>query len=257
VLWFDNSFHLRSPAAVAGHSKSGAWKRARLSTIALCFVALFLVSCNAASDGGTGARQLVVQQAPGARLTYVAIGASDTFGIGADDPPTENWPTNLAGKLGSSIRLVNLGIPGISLHQALDVEVPVALDAHPNLVTVWLAVNDLANNVPVGGYTHDLDLLLGRIQAGAPHARIAVANVPDLTLLPYFSADDAQALFTQIQAYNSAIASIVKRHHAILVDVYRQWSELRNHPEYISNDGLHPSTIGYTQIALLFYQALS
>ncbi len=228
-----------------------------LSTIALCFVALFLESCNAASDGGSGTHSLTVQQVPRARVTYVAIGASDTFGIGADDPQTESWPIDLSAALGKGVRLVNLGIPGILLRQALDVEVPVALDAHPNLVTVWLAVNDLANNVPISDYTHDLDLLLSRIQKGAPRARIAVANVPDLTQLPYFSADDPQTLFSQIQAYNSAIASIVKRHHAILVDVYRQWNELRNHPEYISNDGLHPSTLGYTQIAVLFYQALS
>jgi lysophospholipase L1-like esterase len=226
-----------------------------LSAIALCFVVAFLVSCNASSDGSTGSR-LLVQQAPKARLTYVAIGASDTFGVGAEDPQTENWPADLATTLGSGIHLVNLGIPGISLHQALNVEVPVALDAHPDLVTVWLAVNDLASNVPLDSYSRDLDLLLSRLQAGTRHARIAVANVPDLTLLPYFSADDPQ-LYTQIQAYNSAIASIVKRHHAILVDLYRQWRALRNHPEYISNDGLHPSTLGYTQIALLFDQALS
>jgi lysophospholipase L1-like esterase len=227
-----------------------------LSTIALCFVALFLVSCSASSDGGSGTHSLPVQQVPRARVTYVAIGASDTFGIGADDPQTENWPIDLSAALGKGVRLVNLGIPDILLRQALDVEVPVALDARPNLVTVWLAVNDLANNVPISDYTHDLDLLLSRIQKGAPRARIAVANVPDLTQLPYFSTDDPQTLFSQIQAYNSAIASIVKRHHAILVDVYRQWNELRNHPEYISNDGLHPSTLGYTQIAVLFYQTL-
>lgn len=238
------------------HSKSSAWKRVSLSTIALCFVVLFLQSCDAPAGGGPGTHSLAVQQAPKARLTYVAIGASDTFGIGADDPQTENWPTDLSAALGQSVHLVNLGIPGILLHQALDVEVPVALDAHPNLVTVWLAVNDLANNVPITSYTHDLDLLLSRIQKGAPRARIAVANVPDLTQLPYFSEDDPQTLFSQIQAYNTAIASIVIRRHAILVDLYRQWQQLRNHPEYISNDGLHPSTLGYTQIALLFYQAL-
>jgi lysophospholipase L1-like esterase len=197
-----------------------------------------------------------VQQAPRARLTYVAIGASDTCGIGADDPQTQNWPADLSAKIGSGVRLVNLGIPGVLLHQALNVEVPVALDAHPDLVTVWLAVNDLANNVPLDSYSHDLDLLVSRIQAAAPRARIAIANVPDLTLLPYFSSSDPQTLFTQIQAYNTSIATIVKRHHVILVDLYSQWSELRNHPEYISDDGLHPSTFGYTQIAELFYKTL-
>jgi lysophospholipase L1-like esterase len=239
------------------HGKQGAWKIALLSTFALCFVLLFLGGCSGPSDAGTGTRQLVVQQAPKARLTYVAIGASDTFGIGADDPQTENWPADLSASLGAGVRLVNLGIPGISLHEALSAEVPVALDAHPNLVTVWLAVNDLANNVPLSSYTHDLDLLLSRLQGGAPHARIAVANVPDLTLLPYFSSDDPQPLFTRVQQYNTAIASIVQRHHAILVDLYQQWHTLRDHPEYISLDGLHPSTLGYTQIADLFYQALA
>ncbi|HBE24961.1 MAG TPA: lipase, partial [Ktedonobacter sp.] len=40
-------------------------------------------------------------------------------------------------------------------------------------------------------------------------------------------------------------------------DLYQKWRTLRDHPEYISLDGLHPSTLGYTQIANLFYQALT
>ncbi|MFL5628329.1 MAG: SGNH/GDSL hydrolase family protein [Ktedonobacteraceae bacterium] len=198
----------------------------------------------------------MLQQAPHARLTYVAIGASDTFGIGADDPQTQSWPDDLAAKLGSGVRLVNLGVPNITLHQALNVETPIAIDAHPNLVTIWLAVNDLAYAVPVASYTHDLDLLVSRVQRANAHTRIAIANVPDLTLLSYFNGPDPQTLYTQIQDYNNAIASVAHRHHIILVDLYAQWRELRNHPEDISADGLHPSTLGYTRIAELFYQAL-
>ncbi|GAC1383328.1 MAG: SGNH/GDSL hydrolase family protein [Ktedonobacteraceae bacterium] len=222
----------------------------------LCFVLLTLGGCSSSPDGQPGQRPIVVQQAPKARLTYVALGASDTFGIGADDPQSENWPTDLSQKLGSGVRLVNLGVPDISLHQALSVEAPVAIDAHPDLVTIWLAVNDLNNDVPLKSYASDLDLLLSRIQAADLHTRIAVANIPDLTLLPYFKTDDLQTLFTRIQNYNSTIASVVKRHHVVLVDLYRQWHELRDHPEYISNDGLHPSTLGYTRIAEIFYQTL-
>jgi len=80
--------------------------------------------------------------------------------------------------------------------------------------------------------------------------------VPDLTLVPYFSAEDPLPLLARVQAYNATIASIVKRHHAILVDLYQQWHELRDHPEYISEDGLHPSTLGYTRIAAIFHQIL-
>ena len=222
-----------------------------------CLLVPILAGCSIPTTSGqAGTQKVVVQQNPKARLTYVAIGASDTFGIGADDPTSENWAADLAAKMGSGVRLINLGIPGITLHQALSVEVPVAIDAHPDLVTIWLALNDLANNVPIDSYTHDLDLLLSRIQAAAPHARIAIANVPDLTLLPYFNTTDPQTLYAQVQSYNAAIASVAKRHSVIVVDLYQQWQELRNHPEYISGDGLHPSTLGYAQIADLFYQAL-
>jgi lysophospholipase L1-like esterase len=197
----------------------------------------------------------LVQQAPKVDLTYVAIGASDTFGVGADDPPTQNWPYTLSHLLGKkNVRVINLGVPDIHVHNALSAELPVALDTHPDLVTVWLAVNDLADKVPLSSYSHDLDLLLTRLRAAAPHARIAVANVPDITLLPHFQSYDKQALRTQILAYNDAIASIVRAHHVLLVDLYR--SELAQHPEYISSDGFHPNTIGYTRIAEIFYEVL-
>lgn len=240
------------------HQRYKAWQTLLCPLLLLVLFVPFLTSCGSPNtNGAAGASNVSVQQIPKARLTYAAIGASDTFGIGADDPTTENWPTDLAAQLGPSVRLVNLGIPGITLNQALSVEVPIALDSHPDLITVWLAVNDLATNVPLASYTHDLELLVSRLQSAAPHARIAIANIPDLLFVPYFSTlPDQQTLISQVQAYNAAIAAVVKRHHVILVDIYQQWSELRNHPEYISDDGLHPSTLGYSQIAALFFQAL-
>lgn len=193
------------------------------------------------------------------QLIYVALGASDTFGFGASDPYNENWAADLAAKLGPRYRLINLGIPSVHVHDALTTELPVALDAHPNLVTVWLAVNDLADQVPVKSYAHDLDLLLSRLQANNPQMRIAVANVPDLALLPHFAkqvAAEPQELRQQITAYNTVIASIVLQHRAILVDLSQQSYDLQHHPEYISEDGLHPTALGYARLADLFYETL-
>ena len=224
--------------------------------VTLCLLLLCLVSCSPLSNGSSGASRMVIQQAPKANVIYVAIGASDTFGVGADDPQTQSWPADLAAQMGAGVRLINLGIPGELLHEALRVEVPVALDSHPNLITVWLAVNDIADNVSLASYTHDLDTLLTQLQAGAPQAKIALANVPDLTLLPYFSTEDPATLTANVLAYNTAISAISARHHVILVNLYQQFHELIAHPEYISGDGLHPSTLGYQRIAQLFYQAL-
>ncbi len=191
-------------------------------------------------------------------ITYVAIGASDTFGLGTEDPYEENWATDLVDLLGPShIHLINLGIPGITVHDVLHLELPIALEAHPDLVTIWLGVNDIVANVPANSYASDLNTLLARLRASSPHARIAIANIPDLTLLPFFAGHDSVALTQQIQAYNAVIASAAQRYSAILVDLTQQNYNLRAHPEYISSiDGLHPTDIGYQQLAKVFYQAL-
>lgn len=246
-----HSYHRR-------YSTIGVQMKGLLSIAALCLLISFLVSCGQTSEvqsNHAGGPKLV-QRGSNAQLTYVALGASDTFGIGAGDPYTQNWPTDLAQLLGSNVHLINLGIPEIRVHDALSLELPVALDSHPDLVTIWLAVNDLADNVPVSSYSHDLNQLLARLQAGAPRARILIANVPDLTLLPYFDSYNPQVLQSRMQAYNAAIASIVQQHNVILVDLTQQSYNLRAHPEYVSSDGLHPTDIGYEKLAGLFYKTL-
>jgi lysophospholipase L1-like esterase len=230
-----------------------------LSIASLCMLIFFLTSCGPGSEGQTSSHtggSKIVRHGSNSRITYAAIGASDTFGIGAPDPYTENWPTDLELMLGPDVHLINLGIPDIRIHDALSLELPVALDSHPDLVTIWLAVNDLANNVPIDSYSHDLDLMLSRLQVNAPHARVLIANVPDLALLPYFSSFNPLVLQNRIQEYNTAIASIVQRHHDTLVDLSQQSYNLKDHPEYISGDGLHPTDLGYEQLAELFYKTL-
>lgn len=224
----------------------------------LCLLAFVAAGCAQVTEGAAGHSSApAAKQKDSAQITYVAIGASETFGIGTDAPYSENWPTDLVYLLGAGhIHLINLGIPSILIHDALGLELPVAVDAHPDLVTIWLGINDIADNVPVNDYARDLDTLLSRLQASSPHARIAIANIPDLTLLPYFATFDQQMLLQQIQEYNTAIATNVQRHHVILVDLTQQGYNLQNHPEYISDDGLHLTDLGYQQLAKLFYDAL-
>ncbi|GLV57416.1 hypothetical protein KDH_42520 [Dictyobacter sp. S3.2.2.5] len=217
------------------------------------FLCLFFSTACASAPTST---RLQVQPPPTARLTYVAIGASDTFGTGTDDPATQCWPVDLTHALGSQTRLINLGIPGIDAHDALNIELPVALDAHPGLVTVWLAVNDLVDKVPLASYQRDLDSIVRRLRSTNPNTPIMVANVPDLTLLPRFKNGDIRALQRQIAAYNAVIAKVVQQNHVVLVDLYQDWQALADHPEYISQDGFHPNELGYAQVADIFYHTL-
>lgn len=191
-------------------------------------------------------------------VTYVAIGASDAFGVGTDDPRQDNWPNVLAGELGylrAKVHLVNLGIPGITVSGAQSAELPVALDARPDVVTVWLAVNDLADNVPLATYTSQLDALLATLRAQT-HARVYVGNLPDLTQLPYFANADQTALRETVMAWNAAIARVVQRDGATLVDLHAYGDVLAQNPQFLAPDGLHPSTLGAQELAAVFARAM-
>jgi acyl-CoA thioesterase I len=250
TMWHSPMCHVRS-------SRPGLLVRSVSSFVLLSCIVLLFASCGVPFQASSPASQ--THNGSNGQIVYVALGASDTFGIGTDDPYHDNWANDLAGWLGTRYHLVNLGIPAITLHRALTAELPVALDAHPGLVTIWLAVNDIIAQVPVTSYKQDLNTMLTRLQVASPQARIAVANVPDLTLLPYFQNHpgvDMKQLSAQIQAYNAAIATVVGQHHAILVDLSQHAYDLQQHPEYVSQDGLHPTMAGYEQLALLFFQAL-
>src|SRR6266849_4906970 len=183
-------------------------------------------------------------------VTHVAFGASDAVGVGARDPVTEGWVPRLGAHLGSEARVVNLGVSGSTLTQALDEQLGPALDAQPDIVTVWLAVNDLNARVTLERYAADLDTLLGRLEA--THARVLVGNVPDLGGLAAYRGIDPGPLKTEVDRWNRVIADTTSRHGDTLVDLYSLWQEVAQHPEYQSADGFHPSSEGYQALADVF-----
>ena len=187
-------------------------------------------------------------------LTYVAIGASDAVGVGAHDPETEGWVPRFGTRLGSNVRVVNLGISGSTLAQALDEQIGPALDAQPDVVTVWLAVNDLNSRVPLERYAADLDALLGQLETS--HARVLVGNVPDLGRLAAYRGIDPLPLQAEVARWNQVIADTTARHGDALVDLYARWQQVADHPEYLSADGFHPSSEGYQALADVFGDAL-
>ena len=181
-------------------------------------------------------------------LTYVAIGASDTVGVGATTPESESWPADLWRQLPPGSQLVNLGVSGALLHQALDQQAPVAVDMQPDLITVWLSVNDYIGRVQLDQYATDLDALLGQLR-GQTHAVILVGNVPDLSVLPIAARLDLR----DVDRWNATIADVAARHDVTVVDLHDIYQEVAAHPEYISSDGFHPSSSGYRRLSELFY----
>jgi len=187
-------------------------------------------------------------------ITYVAIGASDAVGIGAANPEKDGWVPQLGARLGPNVRVVNLGVSGSTLAQALQEQLGPAIDAQPDVVTVWLAVNDLNARVPLEEYGAQLDTLLAQLEM--THARVLVGNVPDLSALAAYRGIDPEQVNAEVNRWNAVIAETTARHGDTLVDLHAHWQEISEHPEYLSSDGFHPSSAGYQALADVFAGAL-
>jgi acyl-CoA thioesterase I len=227
---------------------------------AIVALALLLTACGSQSGSAPRAQQPAIHFAPAATSqiptqTFVALGASDAFGIGTDNPKTQAWPVVLAHLLGGGTHLVNLGIPGASVPLAIRDELPVALSVQPAIIIVWLAVNDFDSGVTVKAYELQLRDLLASLVASTS-AHIYVGNLPDLTLIPYFAGRNQQTLAAQVTVWNAGIAAICDEVGVTLVDIFGGWRELADHPEYISSDGFHPSTAGARRLAEIFAAAI-
>ena len=190
-------------------------------------------------------------------LVYVALGASDTVGAGTDDPSREGWVAVLHGYLPPGTELVNLGVNGMKLHEAVEQVLPVAVDARPDVVTVWLAVNDFRGGVSLERYTRDLSRLLAALDSAGART-VLVGNLPDLVRLPGFGAGEqpGEAMGAEVERWNAAIARTVADHGAVLVDIHSGSEEIARHPEYFAPDGGHPSAIGYRRLAEFYWAAL-
>jgi acyl-CoA thioesterase-1 len=189
-------------------------------------------------------------------LTYVAIGASDTVGIGAEDPQTEGWVALIHDRLPPGSRILRLGISGSTARDALQTQLPRAAAARPDLVTVWLAVNDFNAGVPLHEYRQELNEILRRVASTG--ARIFVANVPDLSGVPRYAEVDPSVLVDRVAEWNSVIREVTQSNGATLVDLWPPSEELPDQPELLNEeDQFHPSTAGHKALADVFLDAIS
>jgi lysophospholipase L1-like esterase len=218
--------------------------------------------------------------ATGTASVYVAIGASESVGVGSDDPLRGAWTHRLWREaFPRGAVLVNMGWPGATVEQALWDQLPLALEQKPDVVTVWLNVNDLVARVPVDEYRRDLRTLVVALRRDGA-TQVLVANTPPLDQLPAYRGcvagdPEAQAwahrcphgampppdvVNAAVAAYNEAIAEVVRESGATLVDLHAATMAARQagtEPGLVGEDGFHPSDAGHELVARQFAAALS
>lgn len=189
-------------------------------------------------------------------IHYVAIGASDTVGIGAIEPAKGSWPSRLAALLPEDATYANLGVSGSLTGQAVVEQLPRAVREKPTLVTIWLAVNDMNAGIPPQAHAAEMKVLIDALVAGTG-ARIFVGNVPDLRPVPVYADADPEVLAALIEAYNDGITLAASAHgeRVTVVDLFTGSAELMTDVT-VAADGFHPSDAGYILIAERFEAAM-
>jgi acyl-CoA thioesterase-1 len=231
--------------------------------LGLAILAMLVMAGCGATDAATTSspfgNPLTCQPLPNGNgpFVYVAIGASDAVGIGAQCASTQGYVPLLGQKMPVHTHVVNLGISGALASEALTDEVPDAVAAHPNIITAWLCANDfkaaLNGDLTLAVYRTAFDRVLTTLHSQT-HAKIFVANLPNMAQLPYFAHGNVplDVVRQQTQAWNAAIATIVAKDGAILVDL----SAFAITPQDIFADGFHPSTQGYALLAQIFWMTI-
>jgi acyl-CoA thioesterase I len=180
----------------------------------------------------------------------VALGASETYGVGAQ-PYSQGYAYRVARALHAP-RFLNLGIPGTTLDAAYQSELTRALAVHPALCTVFFGVNDLRAGVTRKNFALELYDLVATLRRSG--ARVLVIGMPNLGLLPAAQAfPDAGPISI---SWNAAMAHDARQTGAAFLDLSQFSHELAAHPAYVAPDGLHPSNSGHARLAQVVMAAI-
>lgn len=244
-------------------------------------VAVALVLLAACSAGGGAPRRAegppVTPVPAGPPPVYVAVGASETVGIGAEVPLREAWPRVLyRTAMPENTVFYNMGIPGATVADALARELPKTLPLQPTVVTVWLNANDLIAGVSPADYERNLGDLVHQLRRGGA-TRVLVANTPPLDHLPSYRAcrpdpppaappcrsprplPGPEVVNQLVDEYNGAVRRVSDREGANLVDLHAVGLQARSdgiEDALVSADGFHPNTGGYQLVANAFAEVL-
>jgi acyl-CoA thioesterase I len=193
---------------------------------------------------------------PPERIVYLAIGASDAAGMGAE-PLTNGYVFRIADELDQRVDqvfLAPLAIPGADTEQ-LDAALELLLQSElePDLVTVWTGANDVIRGVDADDFEDELENLFERLRDRTDGVIVA-ANIPDLTELPRFRRDpDDDVTRERIEEFNDAIEEQAEEHDVLVVDLYAEPVE----DELVSDeDGFHPNDEGHRRIADEFLEVI-
>lgn len=225
----------------------------QLKHLLITLTVLFLIAACASSSNDDDIKEGPANDLP--PIQYVALGASDAFGIGAN-PISRGYVYRIKDGFedrGRRVSLLNLGIPTADL-PAIKKTAKAALkrDKDIDLITIWTGANDCIGGGEVKEFEEDLESMLARIRDKS-NAFVVIMNLPDLTQIKKFREDPNKHVTKErVTAYNAAITRQANKYKVPIVDFFKAAPG----DMLVSKDGFHPNNDGHQKIADLYLKII-
>jgi hypothetical protein len=166
------------------------------------------------------------------RPPVLVVVAPNTHSVGTSDYLDGGWVEGLRALLPEGTRLVRLGRNGMTLRQAVELEIPQAAIEGPNVVVLWCCVNDAVTGVPLQEYEHSLRLALHHLTTHSD-ARVLLLNLPDITVPAYdrLDPDRRDLIRGGVSQWNRSIARVAAEFgdRVALLDLYAAGNRIFDH----------------------------
>ncbi len=193
------------------------------------------------------------------KILYAAIG--DSYSIGEGASPGESWPSVLTQHLeakGMHVDLVaNPSRTGWTSQQAIDLELPIFVNAGPNFATLQIGVNDWVQGVDPADFRKRFTFLVDRMLEVLPNKkRLLIVTIPDFGITPSGPKyARGRNISEGIGAFNKIIAEESAKRGLHVVDVFPASKQMQNDPSLVAPDGLHPSAKEYAEWEKIIFPA--
>lgn len=193
------------------------------------------------------------------KIRYVALGDSYTICEGASW--NESWPVILTKHLNDSgipLELVaNPSRTGWTTQDLIDNELPIFDSSAADFATLLIGVNDWVQGVSKEKFHENLNFIIDHVlkkvgKTGSP--KLVLITIPDFSVTPEGPKyAKGRNISEGLQEFNAIIKSEAEKRNLRCADIFPVSQEMKEKPELVASDNLHPSAKEYAIWENLIY----
>lgn len=194
-------------------------------------------------------------------FVYCALGDSTVEGMGSSSS-SNTYPALVFSALQQTnpqSSYHNFGQIGATSKDIIELQLTKTIELNPKLVTISIGANDVMRGTSRKDFTENLDLILNELTKKTK-ATIIINNIPDFSTTSFVPAVLKYYCQVRSKMINNVIKEQSDKFNIVFIDLHLQSKIFKDYPGLVSNDGLHPSDLGYalwaTTIISQIYQIL-